>query len=58
MVQRLVPALSRGDGYLEVILNLILPDKVIKTPGAKAGVKVYILSPGFARYNSFYFCLL
>jgi hypothetical protein len=47
MIQRLVPALSRSDSYLEVILNLVLPDKVIKAPGAKASVKVYILSPGF-----------
>jgi hypothetical protein len=47
MVQRLIPAFSRRDSYLEVILNLILPDEVIKTPGAEAGIKGYILSPGF-----------
>jgi hypothetical protein len=55
MVQRLVPALSRSDSYLEVILNLILPDKVIKAPRAKATVKTGVLSPGFTRYNALYF---
>jgi hypothetical protein len=47
MVQRLIPAFSRSDGYLQILLNLILPDEVIKAPGAEAGIKGYILSPGF-----------
>ena len=48
MVQRLVPALSRRDGYLQVLLDLVLPDKVIEAAGAEAAVKVYVFSPGFA----------
>jgi hypothetical protein len=55
MVQRLVPALSRGDGYLQVVLNLILPDKIIKTPRSKAAVEVYILGSGLTGNNSVYF---
>jgi hypothetical protein len=48
MVQCLVPALSGSDSYIEVILNLILPDKISKAPGTKATVEGYILSPRLA----------
>ena len=46
MVQRLAPALSRGDGYLEVFLNLALPDKFSEMARPEAAVKVYVLSFG------------
>jgi hypothetical protein len=46
MVQRLAPALSRGDGYLEVFLNLVLPDKFGEMAGSEAAVKGYVLSSG------------
>ncbi|GAH97676.1 unnamed protein product [marine sediment metagenome] len=46
MVQRLAPAFSCSDSYLQVILNLILPDKVIKASGSEAGIKAYILGFG------------
>jgi hypothetical protein len=47
MVQRLIPAFSRSDSYPQILLNLILPDKVIKAPGAEASVKGRVLSSGF-----------
>jgi hypothetical protein len=47
MVQRLAPALSRGDGYLKIFLNLILPDKFSKVAGSEAAVKGCILGSGF-----------
>ena len=46
MVQRLAPAFSRSDSYLQVILNLTLPDEVIKASGSEASIKGYILSLG------------
>jgi hypothetical protein len=46
MVQRLAPAFSRRDGYLDVFLNLVLPDEVSKASGSEAGVKGYILGSG------------
>ncbi len=46
MVQRLIPAFSRSDSYPQILLNLMLPDKVIKAPGAKAAIKARVLSPG------------
>ena len=47
MVQCFTPAFGSGDSYLDVILNSMLPDEVIKTPGAQAGIKWYVLSTGF-----------
>ena len=46
MVQRFPPPLGRGDGYLDVILNLVLPDEVSKASGAEAAVEGYILGAG------------
>jgi hypothetical protein len=34
MVQRFFPAFSRRDGYLYIILNLVLPDEVVKALGS------------------------
>jgi hypothetical protein len=46
MVQRLIPAFSRRDSYLQVFLNLVLPDEVIKALGSEASIKGYILGSG------------
>jgi hypothetical protein len=46
MVQRLVSAFSRSDSYLQVFLNLVLPDEVNKASGSEASVKDYILGSG------------
>jgi len=48
VVQRLAPAFSRGDGYLQVFLDLVLPGEVVKTVGTEAGVKGVILGFGLA----------
>ena len=48
MIQRITPAFGSGDGYTQIFLDLILSDKVVKAPGAEAGVKRYIFSTGFA----------
>ncbi len=57
MVQRLAPAFGSGDSYVQVVLNLALPDEIIKTPWPQAGIKWYVLSAGFTRYNASYFNL-
>jgi len=54
MVQRITPAFSRGDGYVQVILNLVLPDEFIKVAWPEAGIKRGILNIGFTRYNASY----
>jgi hypothetical protein len=46
MIQRLTPAFSCSDSYPQVILNLVLPDEVVKTSGSEATVEGYILSSG------------
>jgi len=57
MVQRLAPTFGSSDGYVQVVFDLALPDEVIKTPWPQAGIKWYILSVGFTRYNASYFSL-
>ncbi len=57
MVKRLAPALGSSDSYVQVFLDLALPDEVIKTPRSQAGIKWYVLSAGFTRYNASYFNL-
>jgi hypothetical protein len=54
MVQRLSPAFGGGDGDVQVVLELILPDELIKAAGPEAGVKRYVLSAGFTRYDASY----
>ena len=55
MVQCLAPAFGSGDSYVQIILNLGLPDEVIKLAGSEAGIKLCVLSAGFTRYNALYF---
>jgi hypothetical protein len=39
MVQCFIPGFGGGDGYLEVVFNPRLPDKIIKAAGTEAGIK-------------------
>jgi hypothetical protein len=55
VVQRLAPAFSRGDGYPQVFLDLVLPGEVVKAVGAEAGIKGGVLGFGLARNNALYF---
>ncbi len=48
MVQRFTPAFGSGDSYLQIVLDLALPDEVIKTPGAQASIKWCVLISGFS----------
>jgi hypothetical protein len=48
MVESLPPPPGRGDGYLDIILNLVLPDEVVKAPGPEAAVQGYVLGAGLA----------
>jgi len=47
MVQRLAPAFGRRDSYVQIVLNLGLPDEVIKATGPEAGVKWFVFSAWF-----------
>ena len=55
MVQRLASTFGGSDGYVQIALDLILSDEVIKATGSEAGVKWYVLSARFARYDASYF---
>jgi len=57
VVERLTPLLGCSDGYAQVLFNLALPDKFLKSPWAQAGIKLYILGAGFAGYNTLYLSL-
>ncbi len=57
MVQWLAPAFSRGDSYAQIVLDFGLPDEVIKMPWSQAGIKWYVFTAGFTRYNASYFGL-
>jgi hypothetical protein len=50
----LASAFSRGDGDVQVALNLILPDELVKAAGPEAGIKRGILGIGFTRYDASY----
>ncbi len=39
MVQYLAPAFGSGDGYIEIILDLVLPDEVAEASGSEIGIK-------------------
>ena len=55
MVDRLTPAFSRGNSYLEVFLGLLLSDKVGQVPGSKTRIERGVLLGRFTRYNACYF---
>ena len=57
MVQRLTPGFSRSDSYVQIILDLSLPNKVIKFAGTEISIKWYVFNVRFTRYNAIYFNL-
>jgi len=57
MVKCLAPPFSRGDSYIQILLNSSLTNELIKAAGPEAGIKGYVLSTGFTRYNAVYFNL-
>ena len=57
MVKCLASPFSRSDSYAQVLLNSGLTNEVIKATGSEANIKRYVLSTGFARYNTVYFNL-
>jgi len=54
VVQRFTPTFGGDDSNVQVLLDLALPDEVIETPWPQAGIKWYILSAGFTRYDAGY----
>lgn len=57
MVQCLAPALGSHNSYVQIVLDLDLPDEIVKPPWSQAGIKRYVLSSGLTRYNASYFNL-
>ena len=57
MVKRLISPSSRGDSYAQIILDSGLTNELIKMTRSEAGIKRYVLSTGFTRYNAVYFNL-
>jgi len=54
MVQCLSPALGRGHGYSQILLDFSLADELAKAPWPEAGVKGLVLSTGSSRDNAVY----
>ena len=54
MIQRLISALSRSYGYLQVLLNPLLAHEIIKTARPETDIQRGIFSAGFPRYNALY----
>jgi len=54
MVQCLASAFGGSNSYVQIVLDLDLPDEIVKPPWAQAGIKRYVLSSGFTRYNASY----
>jgi len=46
VVQRLTPALGRGDGDIQITLDFVLPDELIKVAGTEAGIQGGVLGAG------------
>ena len=46
VVERLTPALGRRDGDIQVTLDFILSDEVIKVAGTEAGIQRDVLGAG------------
>jgi len=57
MVQCLASTFGRDDSYIQIVFDLALPNKIIKTARAQAGIKWRILTAGFTRRNASYFNL-
>jgi hypothetical protein len=54
MVQGFASTLGGSNRDVQVVLNLILSDELIKTAGSETRVKRYILSAGLTRYDASY----
>jgi len=48
MVQRLAPPLGGGDGYVQVALDLALPDEVAQVAGPEVAVQRDVVAVRFA----------
>jgi len=55
VVQGFTPALGGVDGYIQVVLSLLLTNEVGQAPGPQAGIERCILFAGFTRYDAGYF---
>jgi hypothetical protein len=47
MVKRITPALGGSDGYIQVILDLVLPDKVSQTARSQTDIKGFVFLARF-----------
>lgn len=56
MIQRLTSAFSSDNSYVQIVLDLALPDEFIEAAGSQAGIKWLVLGTGFPRYNPSYLC--
>ena len=57
MVKCFTPPFSCSDSYAQILLNSSLTNELIKATGPEAGIKRYVFSTGFTRYNAVYFNL-
>jgi hypothetical protein len=54
VVDRFAPPLGRGNGYLEIFLRFILPDKVGQAARTKTILEGFIFLGWFTGYNAWY----
>jgi hypothetical protein len=54
MVERLAPALGGGDSNMQVLLYLVLADKVLKAVGTQAGIQYRVFFLWLPRYYAVY----
>jgi hypothetical protein len=54
VVQGLLPAPGGGDGYPQVLLDLVLAGKVVEGMGTEAAIEVDVLDLGLTRNNTLY----
>jgi hypothetical protein len=54
MVERFSPALGGGDGDVQVLLYLVLADKVIEMMGTQAGIQYRVFFLWLPRYYAVY----
>ena len=57
VIQRFASAFGSGDSYVQIFLDSILPDEVVKATGAQVSIEWCIFSAGFAGYYASYFAL-
>ena len=54
MVQGFASTLGGSNRDVQVVLNLILSDELIKTAGSETGIEWCVLNAGFTRYDASY----